>query len=123
MAMTLDQERARFAWDKAFSHREVDGYREMAKSAPALIMGSGLMPTLAYWHSRTGSNARPAMALCDDVLEWMSKRKFTPHDFRLGMESLLNVRDPLLSMQVMDDVLAMLKWLRQFSDAVADDRS
>ena len=52
----------------------------------------------------------------------MAERKFTPRDFRLGMESLLDVRDPLLFMQVTDEVLAMLKWLRQFADAVANGR-
>ena len=36
------------------------------------------------------------------------------------MESLLEVRDPLLFMQVTDEVLAMLKWLRQFAEAVAN---
>ena len=120
MTMTLDHERARFAWKRASSHCGIAGYREMAKGAPALIMGSGLMPALAFWHSRSGSNAKPALALCDDVLGWMAERKFTPLDFRLGMESLLDLRDPLLFMQVTDEVLAMLKWLRQFADAVAN---
>ena len=54
------------------------------------------------------------------MLGWLAEREFTPRDFRLGMESLLEVRDPLLFMQVTDEVLAMLKWLRQFAEAVAN---
>jgi len=60
---TLDQQRAQYAWERAKRNTTaVGGYREMVKGAPALIMGNGLMATLAYYRSRTGSNAPAAMS-------------------------------------------------------------
>ena len=57
MAQTLDQKRAALAWGYATASRNLQGemadkYRNLAKGAPALIMNSGLMPTLAFYKSK-----------------------------------------------------------------------
>ena len=75
MAQTLDQQRAQYAWGCATKNATVDGYREMAKGAPALIMGNGLMPALAFYNSRTGGNKQPAELILADVLGWLAKRQ------------------------------------------------
>jgi CRISPR-associated protein Cmr5 len=119
MAQTLDQRRAQYAWDCASRRQtaKLDGYRELAKGAPALVMGSGLMPALAYYQSRTGSNKDPAKALLADLLGWLAKRHMVPNDFGNAMENLVK-SESMEYMQATHEVLALLKWLRQFADAL-----
>jgi len=117
MAQTLDQERAQFAWHCANRNARVDGYREMAKGAPALIMGNGLMPALAFYQSRTGSNKKPASLILDDLLGWLSNRKLVPNNFSAAMTGFFGASSQDY-MRATEETLSMLKWLRQFADAV-----
>jgi len=117
MAQTLDQERAQFAWGRASRNAMVDGYQEMAKGAPALIMGNGLMPALAFYQSRTGSNQKPASLLLADLLGWLCKRKLVPNNFKEAMTAFFGASSQDY-MRATEETLAMLKWLRQFADAV-----
>jgi len=117
MAQTLDQQRAQFAWGCASRNAQVDGYRELAKGAPALVMGNGLMPALAYYQSRTGANKKPAELLLADLLGWLAARKFVPNNFGAAMNAFFGAPSQEY-MRATDETLAMLKWLRQFADAV-----
>lgn len=119
---TLDQQRAEYAWACAVQRAALAGYREIAKGAPALLMGSGLMAALAYWQSRTGSNKVPAQALAADVIGWLAKRRYVPNDFGQAMKHFSQIQS-LGYMRATDETLAMLKWLRQFADAVDEARS
>lgn len=115
---TLDQQRAQYAWERAKRNTAaVGGYREMVKGAPALIMGNGLMATLAYYQSRTGLNKEPAQALLLDLLDWLARRHNRPSDFALAMNEFFK-DDAQRLMRATDETLAMLRWLRQFADAV-----
>ncbi|MBK7955051.1 MAG: type III-B CRISPR module-associated protein Cmr5 [Candidatus Accumulibacter sp.] len=118
---TLDQRRAQYAWERANRNTVVDGYREMVKGAPALVMGNGLMATLAYYRSRTGSNERAASVLLEDVLGWLAKRQIVPAEFASVMNAFFNAGAQDV-MRATDETLAMLRWLRQFADAVKDAR-
>ena len=117
MAQTLDQQRAQFAWNCASRNAKVDGYREMAKGAPALIMGNGLMPALAFYQSRTGSNQNPASLILADLLGWLAARKLVPNNFSAAMTAFFGAPSQEY-MRATEETLAMLKWLRQFADAV-----
>lgn len=126
MAQTLDQKRAALAWvyAKEGMDEAADEYRNLAKGAPALIMNSGLMPTLAFYASK-GSN-KGAQALLDHLLRgflerldgqkglkrhqglqhfgaWMGKLQTAPSEDYL---------------RYTDEALELLKWIRQFVDAV-----
>jgi len=126
MAQTLDQQRAAFAWDKAKACSEE--YRKLAKGAPALIMGSGLMPALAFWQSagsETSQRGKAGKEFCGDLLAWLVRRFQThkvftpmPHDFRTAMDGLHAKADSAFYMQATDEALEFLKWLRQFADAI-----
>lgn len=126
MAQTLDQQRAQFAWDSVTQARktikEFSDYKNLAKGAPALIMGNGLMPAIAFYESR--KNSAPASVLGNNVLAWLAirfkdERAFQPlpTTFNTAMERLLKA-DSGFYMRATDEALAMLKWLRQFADAV-----
>lgn len=121
MAQTLDQQRAQYAWERASRNAMMEGYREMAKGGPALIMGNGLMPALAYYNSRTGSNQKPAELLLTDVLGWLAIRKIVPNDFGKAMTAFFDAPSQEY-MRATEETLAILRWLRQFADAVEANR-
>lgn len=121
MAMqTLDQQRAKFAWEQATAARRSNGefekYKNLAKGAPALVMGSGLMSALAFWQSRKEDSAK---LLLGDVLKWLKGRgrvNSAQFDDAMGAFTAMSSAD---YMATTDEVLALLRWLRQCADAVA----
>ncbi len=120
---TLDQQRASFAWQSAVAgcDKAGDEYRRAAKSSPALVMSSGLMPTLAYLYAKDGAHRR----LCDDLCRWLR----SGHGEALGIAAsdagfaeIMNALHGCRSedyLRATDEILELLKWLRQYADAVA----
>lgn len=122
MAQTLDQQRAQFAWaavNKAHeSIQNFSDYKNLAKGAPALVMGNGLMAAIAFYKSRGNAHATQLM---NDILGSLAHRagqKGTP-PFAAAMAGF-QAMDSRDYMRATDEALAMLKWLRQFADAVSD---
>lgn len=128
MNENLDQERARFAWDKVNSVVEKRGeYAKLAKGAPALIMQAGLMPILAFLNQKAEPHHR---SLLDHVCKWLhSNEQFRDRiasaQFKDVMEALLGKADGNAAdharfyQQATEEVLALLRWIRQFASAVA----
>jgi CRISPR-associated protein Cmr5 len=118
MRQTLDQQRAQFAWERVTQARrnlrEYDNYKNLAKGAPALIMGNGLMPALAFYRSRDKDHAT---VLMNDILAWLAQRYQVPNAFEKAMAHFFS-GDSASYVRATDETLAMLKWLRQFADAV-----
>ena len=123
MTQTLDQKRAALAWGYATASMQQYGakYKKLAKGAPALIMNSGLMPTLAFYQGK----GREEQQLLDDLIRGLSQR-LAGQELKSGqggqlfpkfMEMLQRgeSRDYL---RYTDEALELLKWIRQFVDAV-----
>jgi CRISPR-associated protein Cmr5 len=122
MAKTLDQQRAAFAWEAAAAgvKQHKDDYRRLAKGAPALIMGSGLMPTLAFYAGKKDAHEQ----MLNDICAWFGQRfaarqeyQPVPLDFRSVMIKL-HSQSSAFYLEVTDEALEILKWIRQFVDAV-----
>lgn len=123
---SLDQLRAGFAWRAALAGVQRHGadYRVVAKGASALVMNSGLMPTLAFLAGKGDAHK----LLCDDLCSWLAERLGASigieptHRFASVMNALHACRseDYLRGTQ---ETLETLKWIRQYVDAVphADD--
>lgn len=121
---TLDQQRAALAWGYAKDGMAKYGkeYKGLAKGAPALIMNSGLMPTLAFYSGKKKDKPldKAAQLLMNDLMLGMVHRlkpQPVPRDFVKFMEVLQKCesRDYL---RYTDEALELLKWIRQFVDAV-----
>lgn len=129
MPQTLDQRRARFAWERVTRNvpRHGKEYVNLTKGAPALIMGNGLMPTLAFYRSRDKKHATDLM---NDILTWLGQRlggvqlasgERFPQESEANFDNVLRAlqqSDSALYLRATDETLSMLKWLRQFADAV-----
>lgn len=119
--MTLDQQRAAYAWRCASQPRSFDGYKELTKGAAALVMGSGLMAALAYWQSRKSQNREPAQALVADLLAWLAQRKMLPSAGFEGAMQHMTQQASAHHMALTDEALALLRWLKQFADSVSSE--
>lgn len=118
--VTLDQQRASFAWQKTEeSARFIGDYTVVAKSTASLIMNSGLMQTLAFLKSK---DTQAHNALLNHLLKWLDIRFLTKNeesdvpDFAMVMNALHQV-DSSQYMQVSKELMALLRWIRQFADA------
>ena len=125
MARTLDQQRAAFAWECAcigMKNSFSKEYKALAKGAPALIMTSGLMPTLAFYNGKKQDAHR---TLLDQVTRWLASRIWSQP---LGLGQGIQTFSPFMAglvdadsqtyLRATDEALEILKWIRQFVDAV-----
>ena len=128
MSQTLDQQRAAFAWECAtrssrLQEKQRKQYKVLAKGAPALIMNSGLMPTLAFYNQKDDV----ARLLLDDLIRGLKKRiEKQETEIGQGQRSFATFMSGLQAKQspdylrYSDEALELLKWIRQFVDAVGD---
>jgi CRISPR-associated protein Cmr5 len=124
MRESLDQKRARFAWQAVRNQGEK--YEKLAKGLPALIMQSGLMPVLAFLNEK---GEKHHSALRDNLCKWLQSRfpqRIGSANFSDVMTALMGNHegDPAGHAQfyrmATEEVLAILRWIRQFAAAVAD---
>lgn len=129
MAQTLDQKRAEYAWEQVSQAAQQDiiaDYTREAKGAPVLIMGSGLMQTLAFFQAK----GKPQhLALLGHMCRWLGRTlggtpvtdrdRFPPEaaaNFSTVMAAL-HAAPSSLYLRATDESLALLHWIRQFADA------
>ena len=123
MAQTLDQQRAALAWGYATAAMQTPfakKYKNLAKGAPALIMNSGLMPTLAFYKGKDPKKDPEHEALLEDLLTGLSVRLKPmpqPKNFQEFMVHLHKCK-PQEYLRMTDEALELLKWMRQFVNAV-----
>ena len=117
---TLEQERAKFAWEKVQGQSE--DYRNLVKSLPAMIMTNGLMQTLAFLEGKGKGkdlNKNPHKHLMNHIIEWLEKRGLIEgqgNDFGKVMGELYSCYSQEYQ-RITEEVLALLRWLRQLVDA------
>lgn len=110
--MTLEQKRAKHAWNVATGC--TTEFKNLAKGAPALVMSNGLMPSLAFWQSKGNNHKR----LVSAILAWLYERKLVAgNEFMTAMNSL-QIAESAKFMQATSETLEYLKWLRNFASAI-----
>jgi CRISPR-associated protein Cmr5 len=122
----LEQERASRAWlaaERAATQKWRGEFENLAKAAPALIMGNGLMQTLAFFQSKGKDHHH---ALNEQIISWLAERfqgtglipaGGSRADFSTIMKTLYRA-EPAVYRQATEEALALLKWIRQFASAV-----
>ena len=112
--MTLEQRRAADAWQA--TEGCTSAYVRLAKSAPALIMNSGLMQTLAFLQDKNEDHHK---TLSGQLRKWLAQRY--PQVLGTGdpgyeptMQALLHA-DPRTFQEVTAESLAWLRWVRQIA--------
>ena len=118
MSRTLDQVRSSLAWGYAAEGMKAHGkaYKSLAKGAPALIMNSGLMATLAFYRGKDNAAKQLLNDLCNGLVT-RRRPDPPPRDFG-GFMVLLQEMPSSEYLGYTDESLEILKWIRQFVDAV-----
>jgi CRISPR-associated protein Cmr5 len=111
---TLEQQRARHAWEKAQQGIAQYGtnYANNAKGMPALIMNSGLMQVMAFCHDKGEHHETLAQHLRD----WLHQQCGTPKDFEAFMQHLMDA-EPRRFQMITAEAFAWLRWLKQMAAA------
>lgn len=112
--MTLEQERAKNAWEACEQYKDKKERVNIAKGLPALIMNSGLMQVLAFCHQKGEHHE----AVASDLRKWLHRRfsRLPSADFEPFMEALYKAT-PEDYQAITAEAFAWLKWLRQLAAA------
>ena len=111
---TLNQERARFAFNEVKGIKElykekkdkIEKYASNAKKLPALITTNGLIPTLAFLKSK--DETRPVY---NTINEWLKQEGFTENNKDV-LEYLLGCNFSTLRLATME-AMAFANWLKR----------
>lgn len=127
MTPTMEQQRAAFAWTAAEKGvaQAGDKYTKLAKGVPALIMGSGLMQTLAFLRDKNESHHQ---RLLQDVLDWLAQRfdgeatLNAQHPFpgrkQCSFEAMMQAlfyAKPQQYQRATHEAMMILRWIRQLA--------
>jgi CRISPR-associated protein Cmr5 len=114
---SLEQERARYAWDcinevKELKEAVEEKYSSYVKRAPALIQTNGLGSTLAFYKSK-GENAYEL--LYKHIDGWFKKKCHTNQDI---IEWIISENTSSLDIFIVTrETLALLNWMKRFAEA------
>lgn len=113
--LTLEQQRARYAWEKVLEAQKLGGdYTNLVKAAPALIVNNGLMQALAFWQSKGKAHH---LALVSHLLGWLHQRNAKiDGSYEKAMPTLYGMASADFR-RATDEALALLRWLRQLAAA------
>lgn len=115
---TLEQQRAAYAWKRVQGCTK--DYVNLAKAAPALIMNSGLMQTLAFYESKKSEAHRQ---LNGHLCQWLHERGPAPSETFEAVMDALHEAEPADFRRATEETLAVLRWIRQFAAAVAGEEN
>lgn len=112
--VTLEQQRAQDAWEKARQGIDRHGkdYVNDAKGLPALIMNSGLMQVMAFLQQKDERHK----TLAQHLRSWLNIRLGTPADFENFMQAMMQAESQKYQL-VTREAFAWLRWLRQMAAA------
>jgi len=118
MLKSLEQERARYAWDcinEVIAQKNIEGkYSSYVKRAPTLIQTNGLGNTLAFYSSK--KKDEPAYRLLYQHIDcWFKKKGHSDQDI---FEWIISEdTSSLNTFQVTKEILALLNWMKRFAEA------
>lgn len=125
---TVQQQRAQFAWEQV---ADVPAnlrapYLGAVRAAPAMVIGNGLGPTLAFQLAKGGAYK----ALYEQLEIWLCDRKQsvlpsagqTPPGKNRLVQRLL-AQDSAHYRRATVETLALLEWLKRFAEATIEETS
>ncbi|MCW7078434.1 MAG: type III-B CRISPR module-associated protein Cmr5 [Canidatus Methanoxibalbensis ujae] len=119
MLRSLEQERAKYAWEciqevKEEGEELQKNYNSYVKKAPTLIQTNGLPNALAFYYNRR-KREKAYELLYKHIADWNQVKRI-----RGDKEFLLWIVEDASSMdvfQVTGEVIALLNWMKRFAEA------
>lgn len=122
---TLDQKRAKHAWEKVTSFRKSDGkygedakeYAREAKKLPMRIIAAGLGPALAFVLAKAKDKKPNIKKIHEHITDWvLRKYPIKAKKPESLLESIIGGDSDFLR-RATDESLAYLQWLNRFAEA------
>jgi CRISPR-associated protein Cmr5 len=118
---TLDQRRAKHAWEAVTSFtspKDAEEYAREAKKLPMRIIAAGLGQALAFLLAKAKDKKPNLKRLHEHLTDWVIEKRPLSSAKRKHslMESLLE-GDAEFLRRATDEVLAYLQWLNRFAEA------
>lgn len=112
-AADITHQRASQAWKMISATSTEIKYRELIKGVPAMINTSGLLATMAYLDTRSGTNKKAADQAFQHLHECLVQAGLIAEG---NLFEQLAAADPAKTRQQSEECIAMLAWLRRFAD-------
>ena len=124
---TLDQRRARHAWqavERARTLRDAQDFAREVKRLPVRIRTSGLGQSLAFLYAKSKSDGDARARLLSELGTWMLQERRLASSAKSGdkraLMSAIIAGDADLLRRASDEALLYLQWLTRFSEAEID---
>ena len=120
---TLDQQRARHAWDAIQrvcgwdSDSDKKEYAGEAKKLPIRLMTSGLGQALAFILAKAKDRKPKLRQLHKDLTDWTLTHRKLPGKHPDSLLKSICYGDAVFLRRATDEVLAYLEWLNRFAEA------
>jgi len=114
----LEQKRAAYAWSCVQNCNS--DYVNLAKSAPALVMGNGLMQTLAFFQSKGKDHHNSLNRHIFSRLKNRFPDMCKGEDFKTVTRFLYD-SGSIKYRRATEETLELLRWIRQFAAAVESE--
>ncbi len=111
---TLEQQRSAYAWQQVNEAPCTSDFVNLVKGLPAMMMGNGLLQTLAFLVDKDKDHHRAAAGL---VFGWLAERGFVEPSPPFEQLRKLTQLSSGRYMQATEEALAILRWARQFAAA------
>ena len=121
---TLDQRRARHAWEAVQSiaaTKSKGDYIGEAKKLPARIMAAGLGPALAFIKAKAAKTKPALEQLHEDLTDWVIKQRPMAAPAPKSLLESIVKGDTNFLRRATDETLAYLQWLNRFAESEARD--
>lgn len=123
----LEQERAKFAWDKC--ENVSTEFANLAKGSSAFIMTNGLMAAVAFYLTKA-SNSKPHRDLANLIAEWLARSRVLPgFGSEAGSANAQGLLKRLAECRPTDyqratmEALRLLRWVKLFATVRAGERT
>ena len=125
MSQSLDQRRAKHAWDvvqAAKAREDRDEFARQAKKLPVRIMACGLGQALAFIHAKEKTRG---LILLPALADWILDKRKNPASTAAqpAADALIKAimeGNSLFLRRATDEALSYLQWLTRFADAEAE---
>ncbi|MEM4747311.1 MAG: type III-B CRISPR module-associated protein Cmr5 [Archaeoglobaceae archaeon] len=116
---TLEQERARYAWqciNEVRNQSFASDYRSIAVKMPSLILTNGLGQTLAFLKAKgKGNPSDEHEVFYQHISNWLKQQLKLTDDL---LEWIVNYANSQQYRLATMEALALLQWLRRFAEAI-----
>jgi CRISPR-associated protein Cmr5 len=119
MLRSLEQERAKYAWEciqevKKESKELQEKYTSYVKKATTLIQANGLSSVLAFYYNRWKKNEKAYEFIYKHITNWSQLKKLTKGDL---LQWIINDASSIEVFKASKEVIALLNWIRRFAEA------